>query len=453
MPPFRTSMTTDSRGNPRLSTVRDVRTLSGTPRWLSATPRHWSIHRAKHLFVLKSRPVRDGDRTITCFRDGVVTLRHSRRTQGFTESLKEIGYQGVRDGDLVIHTMDAFAGAIGVSDADGKATPVYCVCEPRPNVEVHYFAYLLREMARSGWIRVLAKGIRERSCDFRWSDFGSQRLPVPPVSEQRGIVDVVEQAHRQIRQVIAEKQHIANLLEEEQQVAVHGVVTRGLDAGVRFRASGVSWLGDVPEHWPIRRIRAAVTHVVETSADDTSAPLRLALENVEPWSGEHVCADRDATLSSAVKRFRAHDVLLGRLRPYLAKVVCPNESGVCVGEFLVLRPTDDSLLPEFLAYWLRARPVVDRIASATFGAKMPRTEWRLVGDMSVPVPPPSEQVAIVQHLDQATADARATISGVRREIELLKEYGARLIADVVTGRRDFRELAERRPEWHHGETS
>ena len=84
---------------------------------------------------------------------------------------------------------------------------------------------------------------------------------------------------------------------------------------------------------------------------------------------------------------------------------------------------------------------------------MPRTEWRLVGDMSIPVPPPSEQVAIVQHLDQATADARATISGVRREIELLKEYGARLIADVVTGRRDFRELAERRPEWHPGEAS
>src|SRR5512139_896584 len=95
---------------------------SGLP-WLSQIPTHWRIERAKWLFKKMERSVRPEDEVVTCFRDGTVTLRKNRRLKGFTESLKEIGYQGIRRGDLVIHAMDAFAGAIGVADADGKGTP------------------------------------------------------------------------------------------------------------------------------------------------------------------------------------------------------------------------------------------------------------------------------------------------------------------------------------------
>jgi len=81
-----------------------------------------------------NRPVRPEDEVVTCFRDGVVTLRKNRRVRGFTEAIYELGYQGIRRGDLVIHAMDAFAGAVGVSDSDGKGTPVYAVCQPKPGV-------------------------------------------------------------------------------------------------------------------------------------------------------------------------------------------------------------------------------------------------------------------------------------------------------------------------------
>ena len=87
--------------------------------WLEQLPAHWKIERAKWLFQKMDRPVRESDEVVTCFRDGTVTLRKNRRMTGFTESLKEIGYQGIRRGDLVIHAMDAFAGAIGVADSDG----------------------------------------------------------------------------------------------------------------------------------------------------------------------------------------------------------------------------------------------------------------------------------------------------------------------------------------------
>ena len=153
---------------------------SGVP-WLGEVPKHWKTERAKWLFRKMEQPVRENDEVVTCFRDGVVTLRKNRRVRGFTESLKEIGYQGVRRGDLVIHAMDAFAGAIGVSDSDGKGTPVYSVCSPRQSANAYYYAFCVREMARSEWILALAKGIRERSTDFRFKDFASQWVPLPPL--------------------------------------------------------------------------------------------------------------------------------------------------------------------------------------------------------------------------------------------------------------------------------
>ena len=168
-------------------------------------PEHWYVTRGKNLFTKVDRPVREGDEVVTCFRDGSVTLRKNRRTRGFTESLKEIGYQGIRTGDLVIHAMDAFAGAVGVADSDGKGTPVYAVCEPKPNADAHYHAFVIREMARSQWILSLATGIRERSTDFRFGTYASQRVPLPPLPEQKAIVRYLNYFDRRIRRYIAAK--------------------------------------------------------------------------------------------------------------------------------------------------------------------------------------------------------------------------------------------------------
>ena len=102
---------------------------SGIP-WVGFVPSTWDMKRAKFLFSLAQRPPQPDDGIVTAFRDGQVTLRSNRRTDGFTNALKETGYQRVHKGDLVIHAMDAFAGAIGVSDSDGKCTPVYSCCVP-----------------------------------------------------------------------------------------------------------------------------------------------------------------------------------------------------------------------------------------------------------------------------------------------------------------------------------
>ena len=162
-------------------------TLAPVP-WIEKMPLHWKLVRGKHLYQKMQRPTSNIDEVVTCFRDGTVTLRKNRRITGFTESLKEIGYQGIKKGDLVIHVMDAFAGSIGVSDSDGKGTPVYNVCQAKGDSNNQYYALLLREMARTGFIQSLYRGIRERSSDFRFEVFAAQFYPLPPRPEQGQLV-------------------------------------------------------------------------------------------------------------------------------------------------------------------------------------------------------------------------------------------------------------------------
>ena len=167
-------------------------------KWLGVIPEHWKIIKGKRIFKRMNRPTLNSDEIVTAFRDGTVTLRKNRRVEGFTNSLLEIGYQGVKKGDLVIHSMDAFSGAIGVSDSDGKATPVYLVCRPILEVDCYYYAYLLKQMAYSGYIVSLARGIRERSTDFRYREFANLPLPFPPLSGQQAIADFLDDKLTQI---------------------------------------------------------------------------------------------------------------------------------------------------------------------------------------------------------------------------------------------------------------
>jgi type I restriction enzyme S subunit len=198
--------------------------------WLGTIPKHWCMKRAKNMFIRTNRPVNDTDDTITCFRDGEVTLRKNRRTKGFTESLKETGYQGIRKGDLVIHQMDAFAGAVGVSDSDGKGTPVYIVCLPKSNeYNNYYYALVIREMANTGYIQSLYRGIRERSSDFRFETFAKQFLPIPPRKEQDEIMMSLNVKTKNIDNYIHMLNQEISLVEEYKISLISEIATGNVD--------------------------------------------------------------------------------------------------------------------------------------------------------------------------------------------------------------------------------
>lgn len=426
--------------------------LSGTE-WLGNVPAHWAIERAKWLFQKMERPVREKDEVVTCFRDGVVTLRKNRRVLGFTESLKEIGYQGILRGDLVIHAMDAFAGAIGVADADGKGTPVYSVCKPEPRINAYFYAYILREMARSQWIQALAKGIRERSSDFRYTEFALQPVPVPPLAEQIAIVRYLDQADERIRRYSSSRERLIELLKEYRQAVIHHAVTRGLDPDVRFKSSGVEWLGDVPEHWRVLPLKHWLG-MNEAVLSETTDP-NFEFQYIDIGSvGTGVLIEkpqkiRFATAPSRARRIvRDGDTIISTVRTYLKAVWFAEntkDNFICSTGFAVLTPRQGTL-PKFVSYLTQNNSFIDRITANSVGIAYPAITESRFGSFQVVVPPFSEQAAIVAYLDKATADIDTAIDRARREIELLGEYRTRLIADVVTGKVDVREAVTELPD-------
>jgi len=203
--------------------------ISGIP-WLHRTPAHWQVERAKYLYYEAKRPPREEDKVITAFRDGQVTLRENRRTEGFTFAVKEVGYQHINKGDLVIHTMDAFAGAIGVSESDGKSTGEYAVCVARSNrVNNHYYAYLLRCMAKRNYIFVLCPSVRERAPRFRFVRFAPVLLPVPPRDEQDQIVDYIEESTCRLYVLKDKTNESINRLREFSSALITAAVTGQID--------------------------------------------------------------------------------------------------------------------------------------------------------------------------------------------------------------------------------
>ena len=199
-----------------------------------------------------------------------------------------------------------------------------------------------------------------------------------------------------------------------------------------YKSSGVEWLGHIPAHWAVRRLKLSVANSTEQTNKRHEHEIYLALEHVESWTGRYSDAGPDVVFDSQVKRFRAGDVLFGKLRPYLAKVVRPDRDGVCVGEFLVLRPRDCTMLPDYLKWLLRTKPVINAINASTYGTKMPRTNWQFIGGMKQPLPPLPEQEAIVRYLDYVERRIRRYIDAKQKLVGLLEELKQATIHEAVT---------------------
>lgn len=191
--------------------------------WIGMMPSHWECIRGKYILKYVKKPVREGDGIITCFRDGEVTLRSNRREDGFTMADKEIGYQGIDVDDLVVHGMDGFAGAIGISDSRGKASPVLNVLDTKQNKR--YIMYFLRSMAYRDVFLAMATGIRVRSCDLRWNKLAELYYPVPPLNEQEAIVAHIDSILQKANDVIVEKKEQLSTLEAYKKSLIYEYVT------------------------------------------------------------------------------------------------------------------------------------------------------------------------------------------------------------------------------------
>lgn len=420
---------------------------SGIP-WIGDVPAHWELKRAKWLFRKMNRHVRDGDEVVTCFRDGTVTLRKNRRVSGFTEALKEIGYQGIRRGDLVIHVMDAFAGAIGVSDSDGKGTPVYSVCEPTSVANAHYYAYTLREMGRSQWIQALAKGIRERSTDFRFDSFGNQFVAQPPLKEQADIVCFLDHVDRRIQRYIHAKRTLLKLLGEQKQVIVHHAVTRGTDLNIRLKSSDVTWLKDIPEHWSIWRAKLLLRQVVPRIPDNAETVTCFRDGQVTLRRNRRTEGFTNAIKELGYQGIKPGQLVLHSMDAFAGAIGVSDSEGKCSPEYVICEPATDNVFLPYYAYLLRSLALrgLFVVLCPSVRERAPRVRFSHFGSFVLPNPPIDEQKKIVDHIQAACYEVDQTLNTTRREIDLLREYRTRLISNVVTGKLDVRDAAANLPD-------
>ena len=401
---------------------------SGLP-WLGEVPEHWKIRRGKTLFSESDLPVRQGDEIVTCFRDGEVTLRKNRRMSGFMVALHEAGYQGVRAGQLVIHAMDAFAGAIGVSDCDGKCTPEYIVLNPRSNsLCAGYFSQLLRHAARQQFILVECPAVRERAPRFRYPNFGRMRMPMPPASEQFAIIRFLNHADRKIRRYIRAKQKLIKLLEEQ--------ITVRASIAMRHSDCATQRLG-----------RVVTGHIRTVSRENPETYLALGLYNrgrgifhKPPTLGADL---GDSTFSWV----EPGDLVISGQFAWEGAVALAGstEKGTVVSHrYYLLREIKGLTTAPYLWALLRSdfgSMLLSQHSRGAAGRNRPLNLRSLLKEQ-VPIPPYEMQMAVDDELS-TTAPLR---NQAAQAIERLHEYRTRLIADVVTGKLDVREAAAGLPE-------
>ena len=387
-------------------------------------PKSWQVLKAKYLFKQEKREVRPEDEIVTCFRDGQVTLRKNRRTEGFTNSMKEIGYQGVRKGDLVIHNMDAFAGAIGVSDSDGKGTPVYACCTPKRNdINQYYYCYLLRYLARNGFILSLAKGIRERSTDFRFNDFKELYLPVPSKEEQDAIVSYIDLQSTKIDKAIAQQQKMIDLLNERKQIIINNAVTKGLNPDAPMKDSGVDWIGKIPEYWMTRRMRYLCK--IKTGDKDT---INRVDEGKYPFYVRSPKVERinSYTFDGEAVLMAGDGVGAGKVFHYV------NGKFGCHQRVYIFHDIKN-INGEYLYFYMKSlfKHTIEQLSAKS---TVDSVRLNMIQDFIVAIPTNEEQTSILSYLHKQIEKFDVAIANATKQISLLQERKQIIINDVVTGK-------------------
>jgi type I restriction enzyme S subunit len=410
-------------------------------RWIPRVPEHWSLLRAKNFLREVDDRSKTGEETLLSMRMQRGLVPHNDVSAKRITSENLIGYKKVQPDELVLNRMQAGNAMFFRASQPGLVSPDYAVFRLLREDNPEFLGHLFRSWPMRGLFRSESKGLGTGTSGFLrlYSDrFAALEIPVPPRPEQDQIVAYLRAQDAHIARYILAKRELIKLLTEQKLTIIDHAVTRGLDPNVRLKPSGIEWLGEVPEHWDVRRLKFLASNITNQTATKANDEIYLALEHVQSWTGVARPLEGEVEFASTVKRFVANDVLFGKLRPYLAKVTRAHRAGVCVSEFLVLRVRKDLILPAYLEQLLRCKRVIDLINSSTAGAKMPRADWTFIGNVRLPMPRQDEQEAILSHISRETKDLDEAITRAEEEIQLIREYRDRLIADVVTGQIDVR---------------
>lgn len=427
--------------------------------WLGQIPTHWDVRRVKTVLREVDRRSSEGLEPLLSLRMHAGLVDHHALGGRPIPPSALIGYKRVLPGEIVMNRMRASAGLFAAATSDGLVSPDYAIFRPVHQINVDYAVQLFRTPAMAAVFRLESTGLGTGESGFLrlYSDqFGRLAIPTPPLAEQAAIVRFLDWANGRLDRTIRAKRKVIALLTEQKQVIIHRAVTRGLDHNVALKPSGVSWLGNIPQHWAVISLRMRYSVELGKMLDAK----RITGRNSIPYlrnrdvQWDRILVDDLPTMDISPVEFPRYTVQQGDL------LVCEGgQVGRCAFWEGVLpacgyqkalhrvRSLDLSRdYPRFLFYQLQLAAGL-RVFSADGNEN---TIAHLTNEKlrrhCFAFPPPTEQKAIADGLDVELAAFRKTTSRLEREIDLLREYRTRLIADVVTGKLDVREAAARLPD-------
>jgi len=433
---------------------------SGVP-WLGEVPEHWEIKRGKNLFrCIDIRSSTGNEELLTVSSNRGVVPRSSATVTMF-KAESYVGYKLCWPGDLVINSLWAWAGGLGVSRRHGIVSSAYGVYRLRaPFTDCSSYIHELVRSTPFQWeLQVRSKGIWISRLQLTDIAFLEAPFPLPPPGEQSAIVRFLDHYNRKIRHYIRAKQKLIKLLEEQKQAIIHQAVTRGLDPNVRLKPSGVEWLGDVPEHWEVRKLgQIAVSFRTGPfgSILHQSDYVEGGTPVINPTHMTHgnIVEDTRCSVPLAVTnrlsnyRLDKYDLIFSR-RGELGRcaLVRGREVGwLCGTGTIRVRIAYESIEPEYLIQSLQVRWVGEYLSLISVGATMDSLNTGILKEVPVLLPPVNEQPILLKHIAKETCNIDRVMADALRQISLLQEYRTRLIADVVTGKVDVRKAATYLPD-------
>jgi len=354
-----------------------------------------------------------------------------------------LGYKLVAKDSLVINIMLAWNGSLGISPFDGITSPAYCVYRIAPGTNTWYIHHLMKTEAFRGQIKTASKGIVDSRLRLYTEALFDLDFLIPPSIEQDKIACFVRYIDLHANKLIKAKRRLIELLDERKQALIHKAVTRGLDPSVKMKDSGIDWLGEIPRHWDLTRNSRVFSE--QKLLGDADLPL---LE-VSLRSGVRLASELDhfgrprkeLSHRSKYQTAKAGDIAYNMMRMWQGAVGVVPQDGLVSPAYVVAKPTSD--LNSSFAYLLFRTPQYMGLVNRSSKGIVPdrnRLYWDDFKQLPIWMPPLAEQLLIVSTVSQETNAANLAITKTQSEIDLIREYRARLVADVVTGQLDVRGL-------------
>jgi restriction endonuclease, S subunit len=410
--------------------------------WLGEVPSHWESF---PLFVqakISSITNHIDKELLSVYLDrGVVKFSDVDEKRTNVTSLDLSKYQLVRKGNLVLNNQQAWRGSVGISNYEGIVSPAYLILELSNKFDPHYANYLFRNGSMVSHYLIASKGVGTIQRNLYWGNLRRTPIFIPPLSEQQKIAQFLDDKTAKIDQAVdlAEKQ-IA-LLKEHKQILIQNAVTRGLNPDVPLKDSGVEWIGQVPEHWEVKKITHIFPNIGSGTTPNSSDP--SFYEGNINWLQTGDLTDGYIYKTSKTITHKA-------LQAYSTLKIYPKNSlviamyGATIGKVGLLQSETTTnqaccvlsaaLNIEMKYIFYLFQGIKESLVAMSYGGGQPNISQEKIKSLKLPFPNASEQEQIADYLDKQTAKIDQAIALKTAHIEKLKEYKSVLINDVVTGK-------------------